>query len=187
MITFPQGSEDYFFMNELREANILNADNIRKIETLTPNAIHLNLSEFLLTGADCINESMWLTWLIRFKGCYRFGNVVWNDQAKIWSYQGLPKDANFPYLLTSEQRGIVAVLRPDRLKQTSERFKALRPHWAAATLGEIRRLRKSWVESFSRRPYEMTRIDPSSKKIDSSENDMFNFESYADPLSYNLR
>jgi hypothetical protein len=187
MISFKQGSEDFLLMSELREANILTPDIIRKIESSTPNAVYLNLSEFLISGAEHINESKWLTWLIRFKGCYRFGNVLWTDQAKLWSYQGLPSDSNFPYLLTHEQRGIVAVLRPDRLAYTADRLKALRPFWAAATLLEIRLLRKSWVESYSRRPYEMTRIDPFNKTTDIPDSDLFNFDSYANPLVYNLK
>jgi|GEM_PF-456988 hypothetical protein len=187
MISFKQGSEDYLLMSELREANILTPDIIRKIESSTPNALYLGLSELLISGAEHISESKWLTWLIRYKGCSRFGNVTWTDQARIWSYQGIPSDANFPYLLTHEQRGIVAVLRPDRLNSTAERLKALRPFWAAATLLEIKFLRKSWVEAYSRRPYEMTCIDQFTKTTDTVMTDLFNFDSSTNPLAYTLK
>jgi hypothetical protein len=39
---------------------------------------------------------------------------------------------------------MIAVLRPDFLGATAERFSGLGPVWAAAELGEIRALREKW-------------------------------------------
>lgn len=187
MISFLQGSEDDLFLLELRDVGIITPDITKKIEASLVRNSQINLSEFLIAGADYINQGQWLSYLIRFKGCYRFGAVNWNEQAKLWSYQGLPSDANFPYLLTGEQRGMVAILRPDRLKETASRLKALRPLWAAPTLNEIKALRKAWVESYTRRPFEMTRIDPSTKTNDAEASNMFDFETYSDPLNFILK
>jgi hypothetical protein len=187
MISFLQGSEDDLLVVELREAGLLTPEIIKKIDSTLTKPSPINLSEFLLAGADYINTGHWLSWLIRKKGCYRFGTVKWNDQAKLWSYQGLPSDANFPYLLSGEERGLVAVLRPDRLHVTAQRLRALRPLWAAATLSEIKALRNSWVESYARRPYDMTRVDPLVKTTDSQDPNYFNFEPFSDQQTSKLK
>jgi hypothetical protein len=144
MIHLLPGSADERFASELREAGVLTPDVMERIDASLGRPEHCLLDDFLLSGADFINSNEWISWLIRRHGCHRFGRVAWPEDASDWIRESAPVDGNLPYRRCVDGRILVAVLRPDRLPAASERWKASRPLWAAATLGEIRDLKKSW-------------------------------------------
>ncbi|HEY3755211.1 MAG TPA: hypothetical protein VGL42_03580 [Opitutaceae bacterium] len=123
---------------ELKEAAILTPAVIDSMHAALGRAENFSFDEFLLAGADVIDERHWITWLIRHRGCYRFGPVRLAPEARNWpplvaAEQPLP--SNLPYTRAESGIFLVGVLRPD-LKVNGYR--------AAGTLRELRELRTAW-------------------------------------------
>jgi hypothetical protein len=144
MIHLVPGSGDETLVSELREAGVLTPDVMEHIDASLGRPEDCLLDEFLLSGAEFIRENDWISWLIRRHGCHRFGRVFWPDNGSAWINGCLPDDGNIAYRRCANGDVLVAVLRPDKIPDTSERLKGVRPLWAAATLREIRDLRATW-------------------------------------------
>jgi len=144
MIQLMPDSGDDILVSELREAGVLTPDVVEHIDASLGRPEDCPLDEFLLSGAELIRENDWISWLIRRHGCHRFGRVSWPDDGAAWMNGGLPADGNIAYRRCANGDVLVAVLRPDKVPDTSERLKGVRPLWAAATLREIRDLRAAW-------------------------------------------
>ena len=145
MIHLPPGSGDAEFLADLKEAGILTPDVIERIDASLGRPENGTLDGFLVAGADFVRTDHWLSWLIRSHGCHRFGRVNWREEAAEWARTGAPSEANIPYRRCGDGSLLVAVLRPDRLPASAERWRTSRLLRAAATLGEIRELKSAWV------------------------------------------
>lgn len=123
---------------ELKEAAIITPAVMEAIQRAVSRVESHSFEDFLLAGAEAIDERQWLSWLIRSQGCYRFGRVRLAEHAETWGIRherDQPLPANLPYARTDSGMFLVAVLRPD-LPVTGYR--------AAATLTELRELRSDW-------------------------------------------
>ena len=144
------GAPDHELLAELKEAGILAPDTIERIDASLGRPEAGALDDFLLAGAGVISEKDWLGWLIRRHGCHRFGLVSWDDEALRWRPAGEIAGCNLPYRAAADGRPMVAVLRPDQLPATAAVLQGARPLWAAASLEEIRALRRAWLLRTSR-------------------------------------
>jgi hypothetical protein len=145
MMHFHQRLIDGELMAELRDVGLLDPSLIEQIDRAMGRPEAGTLNEFLLAGADVISENAWLFWLIRQHGCQRFGRVSWRPEAEAWAQAGPPPDGNLPYRACSDGGRLLAVLRPDLLSATVERWPSPL-HRAAATLGEMRALHRAWEQ-----------------------------------------
>jgi len=140
---------DRELLAELKEASLVTPIVLEAIHGRLDDEEHTDLNEFLLAGADLIDEREWLIWMIRRHGCYRFGPVRLAVDAggERWVQAGLAdaerirEAANLPYAVLPVPKAgqpacMVAVLRPD-LPVSGLR--------AAATLRELRQLRADWA------------------------------------------
>jgi len=144
MMHFLQPSLDNPLVAELKETGVLTPDVIERIDLAAGRPETGTLNEFLLAGAEFIPQRDWLSWLIRRHGCHRFGTVAWRAEAGGWARAEPGPEGNLPYGRGLDGNPIVAVLRPDRWRETAARFGQFSPHRAAATLGEIRELTSAW-------------------------------------------
>jgi hypothetical protein len=139
MITFTAAA-DRELLSELKEAGLVTPIVLEAIHSTLAEAENPALNDFLLAGAEWIDEREWLTWLIRHHACYRFGPVRLTKGFRV-SEAGLDRAGpNLPYAaLPVPQEGepgwLVGVLRPD-LPVLGLR--------AAATLLELRELKAGW-------------------------------------------
>ncbi len=149
MIHFVDRAADGELMAELRDTGVLAPDAIDRIFSSMGRPEKCSLSEFLLAGSDVVPEKAWLEWLIRRHGCHRFGRVGWHPEAAAWAWSGPPPEGNYPYRECADKRLLVAVLRPDLLEATVQRWHAPL-HRAAATLAELRALNAAWLAAAER-------------------------------------
>ncbi len=147
MMHFTNPAADGPCLAELREVGLLTPDIIEKIDSGMGRPETGVLNEFLLAGADFVSESAWLTWLIRRHGCHRFGRVQWNTETATWIKGADSTDGNLPYRRCADGALLVAVLRPDAMPATSQRWPHVHLHSAAATLRELRELRQLWPQA----------------------------------------
>lgn len=124
---------------ELKEAAIITPAVTEAIQVALGRAEHYSFEEFLLAGAEAIDERHWLSWLIRQQNCLRFGPVVLDGaEAEGWpppAARDEPLPANLPYARLKSGAFLYGVLRPDV---------AVEGYRAAATLTELRELRRAW-------------------------------------------
>lgn len=124
---------------DLKEAGVLTPAVMDAIHSALGRAERYSLDEFLLAGADAIDERHWLSWLIRHHECYRFGPVRLDEAAAgNWpppATRDMPLPSNLPYCRIESGMYLIAVLRPD---QETHGFRA------AATLAELKELRTAW-------------------------------------------
>ena len=143
MMHFTHPTADGELMAELRDAGLLTPDSIGRIDALLGQPETGTLNDFLLAGAEVIPEKPWLTWLIRRHGCHRFGRVFWEGEARAWAEHGPGEEGNLPYRACDDHSLLVAVLRPDLMTATVQRWPGPL-HRAAATLAEVRSLHTAW-------------------------------------------
>ena len=148
MIVF-EDSRDRELLAELKEAGLVTPITLEAICGRLAAREDPGLSEFLLAGAELIDEADWLTWMIRRHGCYRFGPVQlaadfgserWQAAVGGGELFPLSQHPNLPYALlpvpaAGRAACLVAVLRPDH---------PIAGLPAAATLAELRELRGRW-------------------------------------------
>ena len=140
MMHFEQPARDNLLLAELRELGLVTPDVIERIDSALDRPESGTLNGFLLAGADLISEPAWLSWLIRHHGCHRFSRVAWTPSAP----EGPGAEGNLPYSRRKDGDLLVAVLRPDRWEETSQRLAPARLQRAAATLAEIRDGHRAW-------------------------------------------
>ncbi len=144
MMHFANPAVDGPLLAELREVGVLTPEVMDRIDERMGRPETGTLNEFLLAGADFIAEGVWLTWLIRRHRCHRFGRVRWNQEIATWANEASLTEGNLPYRRCTDGAMLVAVLRPDAMKLTSQRWPATRLHAAAATLRELHDLHQQW-------------------------------------------
>lgn len=147
MMHFTNPSIDGPCLAELREVGVLTPDVIERIDESIGRPETGTLNEFLLVGTDLIPEGAWLTWLIRRHGCHRFGRVQWHRDTAMWAKEASPAEGNLPYRSCADGVLLVAVLRPDVMPMTIQRWPTVRLHGAAATLRELRELHQHWPQA----------------------------------------
>jgi hypothetical protein len=153
MIVFEE-TRDRELLAELKEAGLVTPITLEAICARLASWEDPGLSEFLLAGAELIDEANWLTWMIRRHGCYRFGPVklaadFGSERWQAVASGELPPVShhpNLPYALlpvpaSGRPACLVAVLRPDYPVSGLP---------AAATLTEIRELRRRWSATSGR-------------------------------------
>jgi len=153
MIVF-EDTRDRELLAELKEAGLVTPITLESICARLVPGEEPGLSEFLLAGADLVPEADWLTWMIRRHGCFRFGPVhlaadFGSERWQALAYRELPpleQHPNLPYAMlpvpaAGRPACLVAVLRPDYPVPGLP---------AAATLPEIRDLRRRWSATSGR-------------------------------------
>ena len=145
MLHFVDSLRDGELLAELKDESVLAPDVIARIDDAMGRPESGTLNEFLIAGAEFVPENAWLSWLIRRHGCHRFGRVAWRDESAEWARAGPPPEGNLPFRRCPDGAWLVAVLRPDLLPATAARFKGVRFHAAAATLGEMAALRSAYA------------------------------------------
>lgn len=137
--------EDAALLAELRECGLVTPATVERISAELGRPESIALDRFLLAGRAWIDGHAWLAWLIRRRGCSRFGPVAANEV--VFAAAGsrdLSAEPNLPYRMTADGRTMFAVLRPDRRAATARRVAPGSALWAAATLDELHALREAW-------------------------------------------
>lgn len=144
MIRFEDAKGDGPLWAEMRDAGLVDPAAIDRIDAILGRPESCTLDQVLLGGAEVIADAAWLSWLIRRHGCHRFGRVTRCGPPEAWPRDDPLAEGNLPYRRCAEPgHWLVAVMRPDRWGCTERRHAGLTLLPAAATLPELRELRRT--------------------------------------------